>query len=161
MKLQRLHIENYGIFADQELDFGGHPLQVIYGPNATGKSTLLQLIRDVLFGFPHRMDYAFGERTGEVAATVWFELQDGREGYYRRRKGRNAPVVGQLVDHAHQAAESFDEEDWQQLLTHGGAELYSQVFAISLSELTAAEDSLPKAGLREALFGIGLGDWPM
>ena len=50
MKIRQLEIENYGIFRDQKFEFDAR-LAVVFGPNEAGKSTLLQLIRELLFGF--------------------------------------------------------------------------------------------------------------
>ncbi|MCL6516529.1 AAA family ATPase [Alicyclobacillus sp.] len=52
MRIRSIHVErvlHHDVF---DLDFGDRPggLHVLYGPNETGKSTLLQVMLDVLFG---------------------------------------------------------------------------------------------------------------
>jgi len=50
MRLVRLHLVGFGRFQDQVIEFGPG-LNLIYGPNESGKSTLLNFIRGMLFGF--------------------------------------------------------------------------------------------------------------
>ena len=153
MKLTHLEIENYGMFSDAKLEFDGNSLQVINGPNEAGKSTLLQLIREVTFGFPVRSPYAFSSHVGELAATATIKLTDGRVVRFRRRKGRNNTVVGEFAD----SKQQVDESGLLRLLGGASSELYQHVFGFSLTELSEAEKSLEHASLNEALYGAGIG----
>lgn len=150
MKLLQIDIENFGIFSNQQLDFSSG-LHIVYGPNEAGKSTLLQLIRGLLFGFPHRSPYAWSP--GEMAATVQAELDNGRKLQFRRRKGRNATVVGSFVDNQ----ELVDADRLVSLLGSATEDLYQHVFGFSLDELSRGEQSLNQASLSEALYGGGMG----
>ncbi|MFZ3171607.1 MAG: AAA family ATPase [Carboxydocellales bacterium] len=49
MKITSLYIKGYGCFTDREFHFG-EGLNLIYGPNETGKSTLLSFILAMLYG---------------------------------------------------------------------------------------------------------------
>jgi uncharacterized protein YhaN len=57
MKLQQLHINQFGHFSECDIAIPGDGLQVIYGPNEAGKTTLLQFLRGWLFDFPTRTPY--------------------------------------------------------------------------------------------------------
>lgn len=50
MKIKRLTIYGFGKFHDVSLDLDQH-FQLIYGPNEAGKSTLVEFITSLLFGF--------------------------------------------------------------------------------------------------------------
>jgi uncharacterized protein YhaN len=52
MRFERLHIPAFGPFTNLDLNFpeNGSDLQVIYGSNEAGKSSLLRAFRDLLFG---------------------------------------------------------------------------------------------------------------
>ncbi|MCO6456824.1 MAG: AAA family ATPase [Pirellulaceae bacterium] len=152
MKLRRLEIENFGTLAGRELDFEPG-FQVVFGANEAGKSTLLQVIRETLFGFPLRSPYAFAEHAGEMAATAVLDMADGSRVRYRRRKGRNDVVVGQVEP----GNRPLDANGLNRLLGNASGELYQHVFGFSLAELTSGNESLEKANLNEALFGGGLG----
>jgi len=52
MRLTGWHIDGYGPFNDYPMKELKPGLNVIYGPNEAGKSTLLHFIRSVLFGYP-------------------------------------------------------------------------------------------------------------
>jgi uncharacterized protein YhaN len=153
MRFRALHIENFGIHRERGWDLAPG-VQVVYGPNETGKSTLLSLLRHLLFGYPHQSPYLkCSDESQPLAARVAFELGDGRRGGLRRQKGRPDQVVGEL------AGEStpFDQEGLTRLLGGASAALYDNMFAFSSDELKAGAESLKAASLEEALFGGGLG----
>lgn len=153
MKFHELTIENYGVYSTRQLDLGDGRLQLIYGPNEAGKSTLLQVIRELLFGFPHQSDFAFRQHSGKMAATVQASLSDGRRLSFRRQKGRSNTVSGEFIP----SGEVVDEQTLDGLLDHAGSELYDHVFGFSLQELSSGEQSLQHANLNEALYGGGIG----
>ncbi len=152
MKLRTLEIENFGIFQHQYLELSPH-FQLIFGPNEAGKSTLLELVRQALFGFAHQNRYAFATHAGEIAATAMVELDDNRHAQIRRRKGRKNTVAGQFEP----SGDPIDEAEWLRLLGDASLEVYRSAFGFSLEELQAGEKSLKSARLNEALFGGALG----
>ena len=153
MKLLDLTIENYGIYSARHFDFSGPGFRLIYGPNEAGKSTLLQLIREVLFGFPHVSPYVFENHTGKLAATVRMEMQNGRRVRFRRQKGSKNTVTGEVEA----TRQPVNDGSLNELLGRAGGELFEHVFGFSLTELTAGEKSLQHANLTEALYGSGVG----
>lgn len=52
MKLKRLYIKDFGIFSHQELGPLATGLVLIGGRNRAGKSTFMQILRYLGFGFP-------------------------------------------------------------------------------------------------------------
>ena len=52
MQFNEIHIDGFGIFNDQHITGLSSGVNVVYGPNEFGKSTLLAFIRQMLFGFP-------------------------------------------------------------------------------------------------------------
>ena len=152
MKLLQLDIENYGIYTARHFDFEPG-LLVIHGPNEAGKSTLLQLIRELLFGFPHQSPYVFQGHTGRLAATARVEMSDGRRIRFRRQKGRSGTVAGEVES----SREPVDEHMLSTMLGGVSGQLYQNIFGFSLGELAAGEHSLRHARLTDALYGGGLG----
>jgi uncharacterized protein YhaN len=153
VRLREIDIDNFGLFSDVQLDFGDGGFRLVAGANEAGKSTLLQLIRELLFGFPTRNRYALATHQGEMAATARIELADGRCVGFRRRKGRKKLVVGQIEE----SGEAVDDSMLAQLLGNASGELYSHIFGFSLDELAAGEKSLERANLNEALYGSSIG----
>lgn len=99
MKITSLYIYGYGKFINKTFHFSSSRLQIIYGINESGKTTLMNFIEDMLFGFSKQSQYkpkqggAFGgmllleheelgevkiERTGMKSEDVRVLLQDGR-----------------------------------------------------------------------------------
>lgn len=59
MKIESLQIDGFGVWSGLKLDTIADRLTVFYGPNEAGKTTLLQFIRTMLYGFspPRRQRY--------------------------------------------------------------------------------------------------------
>jgi uncharacterized protein YhaN len=153
MRLHKIEVENFGMFHGTNVGFGDGRFHLVCGPNEAGKSTLLQLIRELLFGFAVRNPYAFPDHDGEVAATLSAEMRDGTRIRFRRRKGNRNTVTGEVDG----TGRTFDEAGLSRLLGNANAELYQNIFGFSLAELSQGEQSLKHARLEEALYGGGLG----
>ena len=152
MKIRQLHINRFGHFNECDLVFPGDGLQVIYGPNEAGKTTLLEFLRGLLFDFPARTPYDFGGH-GEMAGVATLELKDGRSVELRRRKGTKDKVAIKLDG---QATE-LNDAGWFRMLDHADRGLFESVFAFGLDQLSQGEASLKHASLQSALFGGGGG----
>lgn len=50
MKLSSVQIERFGARSNLQLDSLSHQLNVVYGPNGSGKTTIIQFVRWMLFG---------------------------------------------------------------------------------------------------------------
>ena len=51
MKITEIQIDGFGAWHDVQLDHVATGLTVFYGPNEAGKTTLMEFIRSVLYGF--------------------------------------------------------------------------------------------------------------
>ena len=95
MRFNRLHIPAFGPFTNLDLTFPnkGSDLQVIYGSNEAGKSSLLRAFRDLLFGihgqspdnFLH--DYKALRIKGEILNRAGERLK------FQRRKGNKNTLL--------------------------------------------------------------------
>ncbi|MBN9510682.1 MAG: AAA family ATPase [Alphaproteobacteria bacterium] len=100
MRLTHLILARYGHLADVTLDFPTERgLHVVLGANEAGKSTALAAIGDVLFGFPHRTEFAFRHEARALRVGIGLRADDGRQATFFRRKGRK----DDLCDAADQA----------------------------------------------------------
>lgn len=57
MRIKSLHIYQYGKFSNQTFHFSASPVQLIYGLNEAGKTTMMSFIESMLFGFPKTKKY--------------------------------------------------------------------------------------------------------
>ena len=152
MKIRQLHINRFGHFNECDLVFPGDGLQVIYGPNEAGKTTLLEFLRGLLFDFPARTPYDFGGQ-GEMAGVATLNLRDTREVELRRRKGNKDKVAVKLAGQP----TDLDDAGWLKLLDHADRGLFESVFAFGLDQLSQGEATLKHESLKSALFGGSLG----
>ena len=83
MKLERLHISGFGRLLDLDLEFGPG-LTVVAGPNEAGKSTIVECLVRLLFGFPEtqyhkpRKRYEPWQPGVPYGARLRYRLDDGR-----------------------------------------------------------------------------------
>lgn len=152
MKVQSLRINHFGHFADFELSFQDASFVVLHGQNEAGKSTLLDFLRKVLFGFDERERYAFVDGD-KIGGRLIFDLADRRRVELFRRKGRKNTVQVQIDG----AEAALDEAGFARLIGDPDANLFKSIFAFGLDELRAAEQSLQHESLRSALYAGGLG----
>lgn len=52
MRMTDLHVERFGAWQDLHLGLPDAGLNILYGPNEAGKSTLMRFVRAMLYGFP-------------------------------------------------------------------------------------------------------------
>ena len=58
MKITGLEVDGFGVWSGLKLDPLSEGLNVFFGPNEAGKTTLMQFVRSVLYGFtPERQRY--------------------------------------------------------------------------------------------------------
>lgn len=153
MKIQKIHINRFGHFYESDLVFAGEGLQVIYGPNEAGKTTLLEFLRGLLFDFPARTPYDFGGSADAIAGSATLKLKDGRIAELRRRKG----LKDKLGLSLNGQSDPIDEAGWLRILDGADRELFRSVFAFGLADLSQGEESLKHESLQSALFAGGLG----
>ncbi len=152
MKVRQILINQFGHFSDCSLAFPNDGLQVIYGPNEAGKTTLLQFLRGWLFDFPPQTPYDF-KAGAKIAGVGTLILSDGRTVELRRRKGIKDKVRVKIDGQE----TGLDEVGFQRLIGHADRSLFESVFAFGLDQLSRGEVSLKHESLQSALFGGGLG----
>lgn len=94
MRFRELKLLRYGRFEDCALPFesSASDLQLIYGPNEAGKSTTLEAVGDLLFGFGRstRFAFRFDQQLLRVGAVI---EDDGASFEMRRRKGNSQTLL--------------------------------------------------------------------
>lgn len=152
MRIQRLQIGCYGHFRDVELSLEGGGVQMIVGPNEAGKSTMLEFVRELLFGFAARTPYAFAATTkNPVKGSATLVLKDGSRVELTRRKG-NKNTVSAKVEGRDSA---LNEAGFDALLGGASATLFRSIFAFGLDELADGETTLGEQDVKSALYGGG------
>ena len=148
MKLDRITLENFGIYKRRSFQFDLAPLVVVYGPNEAGKTTALNGLRQAIFGFRMRTPYLTG---GTMQAEIEAQLKSGQRLTFSRRKGKQDDVQGHLD------LTKIDPSDIHRLLGSFDLGSYENLFGFSQDELRRGQETLKSARLTEALAGGSLG----
>ncbi len=152
MRIERLALESFGHFRGQSLEFGPG-VTLLCGPNEAGKSTLLGFIRSMLFGFEGRNNpLRYEPEGGALAGELWLATEFGRL-KVRRTSGRK--VVGDVTIRD-QNGQTLAETKLADALSGVERELFFQVFAFSLDELSEFEKLSKETSIHEALLAAGM-----
>jgi chromosome segregation protein len=94
VRIERLSLAPYGIFADRALDFRSEAaLHVVLGANESGKTTTLSAVSDLLFGFPTQTTYDFAHDMRLLRVGGALRMADGSLQGLKRRKGAKNTLV--------------------------------------------------------------------
>ncbi len=148
MKIRRLHIGDFGIIRNQTLDDLGQGLVVIGGPNRAGKTSFMQVLRYLGYGFPRGANLPPATHEYHVEATIGLES----DVWDLRLQGHGNPRVTGTGGGTIPAAELFGDLD---MFT------YHQLFTISLDELRLLPEGVSsgeQSKLQSVLLGAGLAD---
>ena len=155
MRIERIEIDGFGRFHDVHwaLDDG---LTVLLGENEAGKTTLLNALRALLFGFEATRDgrtwypaLAGGRRGGRLVLHT-----SGGERWTVERHGDRGGA-GALAVRAPNGNQG-GQETLDRLLHGADAALFNNIFAFGLSELQTF-DTLSADGVRGRIYGAGAG----
>ena len=133
MKIKEWYIDGFGIFHDYSIKNLPPGLTIFTGPNEAGKSTLLEFLRGILFGYhkPHGKDYIYTPLNGGTHGGT-INLESGGEiiKLERYSKKNKHPIIT-LPGGKKYSADEF------RIKILGGADskLFKSVFAFSLDEL--------------------------
>ena len=164
VQITDIEIGRYGVWRDLTLPLAGPGLNVLYGPNEAGKTTLMRFVRGVLFGFepwrageePHRESSPRDTKTpGRDGwdGTLHVELGGSP---YRLRRLSGSPTERGTLTVTGPDGESHDER-WLHAALGGATEdLYRNVFAVGIYELQELA-TLQSDAVAERVYGASLG----
>ncbi len=136
MKITTLEVDGYGVWSGLKLDELSDELNVFFGPNEAGKTTLMQFVRSVLYGFaPSRRHYFPPLRGGRPGGSISTTGANGRF-QISRHDDEEEPDGGQgklLLTAADGTRQG--EHLLKVLLCNVDEPIFNNVFAIGLHEL--------------------------
>ncbi len=155
MRIRELYIDGFGRFAGRQFGPLERPVTVFFGPNEAGKSTLLEFLRRMMYGYPDGRSRANqypplmgGNHGGRIAV----EEGDGRRYDIRRTAGSR----GGTLTIAAVSGESVDEATLSRLLGYNSRVVFEQVFAFTLEELHSSE-LLNDSNVNSQIYSAGMG----
>ncbi|WP_434383749.1 AAA family ATPase [Melittangium boletus] len=146
LRIDVLRIQGFGHFTNAEWELRPG-LNLLYGPNEAGKSTLLAFLRGMLFGFDARYEPESGSWGGELCVS-----SAAGPLVIRRAASRRGKTLSVSSPEGLSLSESVLAEARAQV----SAELFNEVFAFSLDELSSFERLAKEDGVSRALFAAGL-----
>jgi uncharacterized protein YhaN len=94
MRILRLELEKYGHFTGKPLDFRPNAhLHVVYGANEAGKTSALNALADLLFGFPVRTNFNFLHSNPTLLLGATIKDRNGSVLSFKRRKGTSKTLL--------------------------------------------------------------------
>lgn len=155
MRIRELQVEGFGVWHDLNLKLGP-TLCVLEGPNEAGKSTLMNFIRSIWFGFERRGQAGRGEplRGGRHGGRLVIEDENGTLYTIERLARDPGPSAGTVVVYD-DLGNQLDESFLTRLLGGVGRELFYSVFAFGLGELEQLE-TLQKDEVSASIYSAGL-----
>ncbi|KGH54518.1 ATP-binding protein [Oenococcus oeni] len=154
MEIKRIHISGFGKFSDFNLDFK-NDLQVIYGQNEAGKSTLRQFITGILFGFaqnkrqssnlyePRNRSQYGGDLVFEQDGSLWdvsrlgrtqskLEITDQNGNHVNNPEIFLTKLFSPFSQDSFEDIFSFDQEQLNEIRSLSGKELSDRLLSFSV-----------------------------
>ena len=159
MFLKLINIEHFGAWENSVLDEFELNTTVIYGPNEAGKSTLMEFIRGIFFGWSEndRTKYLVNQR--ELPQGGEITLEDQSENVWRISRTAIFGSNNQWQDKVRITRNdaSIDENAaWEQLFQNISEAVFENVFTIGLNELEELA-ALDRTEAAEFLYDLSAG----
>lgn len=134
MRITDVEVDRFGVWDALKLNGLSEELTVFYGPNEAGKTTLMQFVRSVLYGFTpeRRSRYLQSFLTGRVGGSI--RVADNHERLSIARHATGSEDLGTLVVADHVNAR-LNERRLVDLLGGVDETTYVNVFACGLREM--------------------------
>jgi uncharacterized protein YhaN len=152
VRITGIHVDGYGTLAGLDLDGLAPDLSVVYGLNEAGKSTLLDFVRAVLFGFPDRrsrQNLREPLRGGRHGGTLRLLDEEERPWVLERHFDGREPVL------TGPDGRRGGDAELRELLGGANAGLFRAIFAFGLEELASLE-TLDDNDVRDLVFTAGV-----
>ena len=153
MKISNLQIGGFGVWSGLDIDELAPDLTVVFGPNEAGKTTLMQFIRSMLYGFSEERRERYLPPVAGGPAGGAMEIQNQHGSYVLRRRAelRGKTWREQLKIHT-EDGKTLEAGALSNVLAGVDEATFNNVFAVGLRELqelgtlndTAAADHLYK-----------------
>lgn len=153
MKIRRLYINGFGKFRDEVIELNGSS-PLIYGGNESGKSTLYDFVRTILFGFPKKRDMVRDYTPvghSVYGGHILLEHPTYGDVYIERIKDKQKGQAFVRLDEGQTGGEDL----LKQLLAPLNLEVFDHVFSFKQEQLVDLNE-LNETRLQRVLLSVGL-----
>lgn len=151
MRIISLHIYQYGKFSNRTFHFSASPVQLIYGLNEAGKTTMMSFIESMLVGFPKSKKYE--PKSGGVYGGV-LEAEHPAYGVMKIERTKGAAEKVRVYT---ESGEVKQEDFLKQLFQGTDRALYKAIYSFDVFGLqeihTFNRDKIGEFLLFSSLFG--------
>ena len=155
MRIRQIHIDGFGRFSGVEYGPLEGPVTVFHGPNEAGKSTLLEFVRRVLYGFPDgrsKTNLYPPLIGGNHGGRLTVEDSEGRRYDIRRTPGSRGGAVTITASTGQPQVEAA----LPRLLGHNSRDVFEQIFGFTLNELYS-DKLLSDSNVNNQIYSAGMG----
>ncbi|WP_243291466.1 AAA family ATPase [Bacillus sp. FJAT-47783] len=134
MKFKELTIYGYGKFENKHIPLSNEEIQIIYGENEAGKSTLMSFIHSILFGFPTKQQNEKRyepKRGGKYGGSILIETDEHTVLTVERIAGKATGDCFVYDENGHIKQQS----ELQELLKGMDKSTYTSIFSFDLNGL--------------------------
>ena len=154
MEIREIQIDRFGIFSAKKLKGVSSGLNIFYGPNEFGKTTLLEFIRCMLFGFPgkkQKINQYTPVNGGGLGGVLKCVLASGQLISVDRQAGKkDGPVIRT------ESLEDRGQSHLNSLLGHATKDVFKNLYAFTIDELHDIQ-SLRGEEIKNRIYGVGMG----
>ncbi len=151
MRIQEIEIDRFRIWRNLTLPLNRDGLNVFYGPNEAGKTTLMRFVRAVLYGFAPE-DVAGSGRAAPWRGSVGVEHRGRR---FSIRRTAETGGRGRLEVRGFRKQRP-PERQLSRLLARTSEEVFEDIFAIGLKELQQLA-TMDSEDVADRIYGLSLG----
>lgn len=135
MKIKDLAIDRYGAWSKLRLSDLDDRLNVVYGANGSGKTTVVRFLQAMLYGFPHFQESAAPAQSSPWGGSVAVE---GPQGRCTIRRHDNGTRTGRLSLHTTDGA-AIDRDVLPELLSGVDESVFRLLFIASFRDTPPTE----------------------
>ncbi|UTR14209.1 AAA family ATPase [Salipaludibacillus sp. LMS25] len=153
MKIKQISIYGFGKWVDKQFDLSGGGVDLLFGYNESGKSTLMAFITAIFFGFPSKREHQYRPReTDKYGGMITIDMASYHGIMIERVGGRTNK--GTLSVH-YPDGRTGNEEDLRKLLKGIDAVTFKGIFHFDLDGLQGMKDLNPE-DLNHYLYDAGM-----
>ena len=154
MQIKEIQIDGFGVFSNKRVEGLASGLNVVYGPNEFGKTTLLEFIRRMIFGFPrknHKVNQYQPIKGGNFGGVLKCSLASGQlVTIIRETESKDDPIIRT------ETLENRGQSYLDSLLGYATKEIFMNLYAFTIDELHDIQ-SLRGEEIKSRVYGAGMG----
>jgi len=154
MHIKEIQIDGFGVFSNNRVKGLASGLNVIYGPNEFGKTTLLEFIRRMMFGFPkknQKVNQYQPIKGGNFGGVLKCALASGQlVSIIREAENKDGPIIRT------ESLENRGQSYLDSLLGYATKEIFMNLYAFTIDELHDIQ-SLRGEEIKSRVYGAGMG----